>query len=106
MIKIQDLQPSDISFILGIWEVIMGGGSMKDEARGTAETWCSELKSGGSFKPKLMSCRWYRYCDLCLAVNTNGYVYALALETVDDSEYKGTSAKKAADAFVQAVASL
>lgn len=106
MINIQDLKPSDISLILGMWEAIMGGGTMKDMARDTAETWCAELKAGCSFTPKLVSSRWYRYCDICLAVNSDGGVYALALEGVDDSTYFGKSACQSANFFVQAVSSL
>lgn len=106
MIGIQDLRPSDISLILGIWEAILGGNSTIHMSRNHAEQWCAELRSGQHVGPIMMSSRWHMDCDLTLVINPQDGLAALAYEAVCDATLEGREAKSEAKRFVSKVASL
>jgi hypothetical protein len=106
MIHISKLEIGDISYMLGLWHALMGGETARILSRSATEQWLCELKSGGPYLPREIDSRWHSSCDLCLAVEPAGGVYALCYNTIAVCSKIDQDACTTARAFEETVRSL
>lgn len=106
MIDIRNLEPSDISYIMGLWQAYMGGQRAHALSGASVAAWFHELKSGGPYVVRELDSRWHAVCDICLAVELTGGVYAFCYEATSICTNEEKDALSSARAFEAAVRSI
>lgn len=106
MLKIEDLETKHLRDVLLLWQFNMGSRIDGVHADKLVQSWFNELKCGGPFRPRALKSKWVDSCDVCLAINGCGELYAVCCEAAlsipgfDDELYS------AAREFEKAVSTL
>lgn len=95
---IDEIDPNDITLILGMWEGLMGGGGTR-QLVAQREQWIRELKRCRRTEPYIIGCRWNPNASLSLSVDHDGMVYA----NPETGYPIGSTAQRAAQQFAHSV---
>lgn len=77
MIMFCDMEPSDLSFVLGLWHALLGGEGAHRSSRVDVQDWYLALRNSGRLGPRRLGSRWSSFTSLEIYLDMTGGLCAI-----------------------------